>query len=166
MEELGSLVIHKLSLQLPSLIPDRFRKLLGPKTAQRTLSPAQTVLQELTLSGCRLNGTLHWHLELLWECIWVAGSEDEEKLVGKGPQESGSGQGRETDPVCRAWGWLPPTLGISLEDCSPRTPLQGLAVAMATQCLRTSNYICLFLLEPYWATHMEISFNPEFLAGF
>lgn len=65
-EELGSLVIYKLSLQLPSLILRlRFRKLLGPETAQRTLSPAQTFLQELTFSGCHLNGALHWHLELL-----------------------------------------------------------------------------------------------------
>lgn len=41
-----------------------------------------------------------------------------------------------------------------------------LAVAMATQRLRTSNYICLLLLEPYRDAHMETSFSRSFLLCF
>ena len=47
----------------------------------------------------------------------------------------------------RTFPWKTVFLGLQAFPLLP--PLQGLAVAMATQCLRTSNYICLFLLEPY-----------------
>ena len=128
MQELDSLVICKVSLQLPLLIPTlRSRKLLGPETAQRTSSPAH-ILPRIDFSlipsfRCHLKGALHLHLEWLWVCIWGVGSGGEEELDGEGPQECRIGQGGETDPAHGSWGWwTPPASGISLEDCIPRTP--------------------------------------------
>lgn len=61
-------------------------------------------------------------------------------------------------PLAVPWKTIPGTPGFPL--------FSWPAVAMATQCLRTSNCICLLLLEPYRAAHMETSFSLEFLAVF
>ena len=150
-------MIYKLSLQLPSLILRlRFRKLLGLETAQRTFSPAQTFLQELTFSGCRLNGALHWHLELLRVCIWEWEVRMRRNWLGRALKSLRVVRIErqtllvEPEGDCHppwAFPWKTVFLGLQVFPLLP--PLQGLAVAMATQCLRTSNYICLFLLEPY-----------------
>lgn len=71
------------------------------------------------------------------------------------------------------------TLPVDPEDDEHHLPLAfpwktvflGPQVLLADSChgnsvLRTSNYICLLLLEPYQATHMVTSFSMEFLAGF
>ena len=106
------------------------------------------------------------HLELFWMYIWGG----EGRWVGGVLESQGEGrlevqalpmehEGDECHLLLAfLWKTIPWTPGFPHFSPGQQSPWQ--------QCLRTSNCICLPLLEPYRVTHMETSFSLEFLAGF